>query len=454
MIKSRIILSIFIAITVVAISPVNAQKYEGIVDKTIAIVGDKAISLFDLESEIQVLKSQGYPVDKDTRCEILEGMLGAKIYVAQAIRDSLYVNEDQVQAELDSRISNALATLGGEAEFEKYFKKPVYKVRAMWRDAIYEQLQTQQMQQEIIKKVPELTPTDVKNFCDTVSEDLPIIPTQYQIRQIVLYPDQESAKLLVKEKLLEIRERIQNGEKFSTLARIYSQDHSNASRGGELGMYSKSVFWSQFSDAAMALKEGQVSQIVETPDGFHLIQMIEKKGDAFNARHILIKPEYTAEDRIKAFDKLDTIRNAIVEDSISFESLAKLYSEDPKTRTNGGLMADQNTGSSFFEKDQLKPSDYNILKNMKEGEVSQPFESTDNEGRSGNVIYKIIKLEKIVPAHTATYTSDYPVLRDYAQNKESSKAVEKFLEEKKKSTFIMIDDMFKGCSFVEEGWIK
>ena len=204
----------------------------------------------------------------------------------------------------------------------------------------------------------------MKQYLDTADVDaLPVVPIKYQLSQICIYPDREAAAMAVKERLLSLRERILNGESFATLARLYSEDTGSAMKGGELGMASKSIFWPAFSDAAMSLKPGTISQIVETPDGFHIIEVLEKNGDMFNARHILIRPHYTEEDQEKAFKVLDSLRTAIVVDStISFDLAARFYSQDPATRTNGGQMSDPNTGSSYFEIDQLKPQDYAAVK--------------------------------------------------------------------------------------------
>ena len=309
------------------------------------------------------------------------------------------------------------------------------------------------MQQKIATGIPDLTPYDVKKFVEkTDSVDLPVVPIKYKLSQICVYPDREAANLAVKERLLAIRERIINGEKFSTLARIYSQDPGSARRGGELGMASKSIFWPVFSDAAMALKPGIVSQIVETPDGFHIIEVIEKKDDMFNARHILLKPEYTSADKEKGFKVLDSLRTELGYGSVDFELAARFYSEDPATRTNGGQMADPNSGSSYFEIDQLKPQDYAAIKDLKEGEITEPFESLDNEGRDGNTVYKIIKVDKIIPAHAASYTNDYNLLQSYAEQELSMKAIDDFIESKIKSTYIIIDPLFKDCVFNRDGW--
>ena len=446
-------LAVALSMATIAFSA-SAQKYSnGLVDKTIAVVGNEMIMLSDLEEEVQMMRAYGMLSDKSGRCEVLEKMMSSKLFLMQARVDSLVVNNEMVENELAGRIDMLRTNLGGDEEVAKQFGKPVYKLRQEWRAAITDQTLTQQMQQEIAKKVPDLTPYDVQKYVDECDPaDLPMVPKQYQLSQICVYPDREAANLAVKERLLTIRERIINGEKFSTLARIYSQDPGSARKGGELGMASKSIFWPAFSDAAMALKPGVVSQIVETPDGFHIIEVLEKKGDMFNARHILLKPEYTSEDRQKGFRVLDSLRTELLNDAVTFELAARFYSEDPTTRTNGGQMADPMSGSSYFEIDQLKPQDYAAIKNLKEGEISEPVESLDNEGRDGNLVYKIIKVDKIIPAHPATFANDYSLMLQQAQDELRQEAINKFIDEKIKTTYIIIDPLFKDCDFEREGW--
>lgn len=444
-----------LAIMGMTFSHVYAQKYDGVIDKTVALVGNSMILLSQIEGEVQMMQFQGYVSDRNLRCEVLENMLVSKLFYTQAQLDSLTVNPDMVDAALEERVNNILTQLGGEEQVEKYFGKPLHKLRQEWREAFMEQNLVQEMQRTVAGGITEVTPKEVQQFYRNIPADsLPIIPTQYQYSQIVLYPDTERAKLEVRERLLEFRQRILDGEKFSMLATLYSEDPGSAMRGGELGMASKSIFWPAFSDAAMALNEGQVSPIVETPDGFHLIQMISKKGDMFNARHILLKPKYTVDDRDSAFIRLDSIRNVVTEDSLTFAQAARIYSQDTKSRTNGGLVSDPNTGAPFFEMDRLKPADYNVLKDMKEGDVSMPFESVDDEGRSGNTVYKIIRLEKIRPSHTASVEEDFNVLLDIATNDKSVKAIEKFIKEKQGTTYIVIDPMFQKCDFQRDGWVK
>lgn len=433
-----------------------AQKYgNGLIDKTIAVVGNEMISLSELEQEILYMRMQGMYSDKNMRCEQLERMLENKLFLMQARVDSLSVNQEMVASTLSQRIDAMRTQLGGDENVEKTYGKPLYKLRQEWKQQMEDMSLTQQMQQQISSQIPELTPHDVKEYlAETDPADLPMVPIKYQLSQICIYPDREAANLAVKEKLLGIRERIMNGEKFSTLARIYSEDPGSARKGGELGLASKSIFWPAFSDAAMSLKPGVISQIVETPDGFHIIEVLEKKGDMFNARHILIKPSYTDEDRQKAFKTLDSLKTEIQSNAVTFQMAARFYSQDAQTKTNGGQMADPYTGSSYFEIDQLKPEDYAAIKDLKEGEISEPVQSTDNEGRNGNTVYKIIKVDKIIPAHTASFDKDYSELLEEARSKKQEAAIDQFINRKIKTTYIIIDPLFKNCDFSREGWNK
>lgn len=434
-------------------SVASAQKYNGVIDKTIAVIGNEFISLSDIESEVQMMQAQGSSVDRNARCEVLESMMQAKLFLMQARIDSLTVNKEMVNAELTQRLDQVRTAMGGDEEVEEYFGKPMYKLRQDWQTQLEENSLTQEEQQEISRKVPEMTPYDVKQYLDTANvDDLPVVPIKYQMSQICVYPDREAAAIAVKERLLSIRERIINGERFATLARLYSEDPGSARKGGELGMASKSIFWPVFSDAAMSLKPGTISQIVETPDGFHLIEVLEKKGDMFNARHILLKPQYSSEDREKAFSQLDSIRTAVMDSLISFEIAARFYSQDPATRTNGGQMSDPTTGSAYFEIDQLKPQDYEAVKDLEIGQISEPIESLDNEGRSGNLVYKIVRLDKIVPSHPASFENDYTELLQIVQYKKQSEAIDKFVRSKIMETRIVIDPIFIDCEFSRKEW--
>ena len=432
-----------------------AQQYPGgLIDKTVAVVGNEMITISQIEQEVQMMRAQGMSSDRNVRCELLEQMLVTKLFLMQSRIDSLKVNQDMVESELANRVAQVKTSLGGEKEMEEYFGKSLYKIRQEWRKNIEEQSLTQQMQGKVAQAIDEITPLDVKQMLDTTKkEDLPIVPVKYKLSQICIYPDREAANMACRERLLALRERIIAGESFSMLARLYSKDPGSARKGGELGMASKAIFWPVFSDAAMSLKPGIVSQIVETPDGFHIIQVIEKKGDMFNARHILLKPEYTSEDREKAFKTLDSLKTEIENGAVSFSMAAKFYSQDPATRTNGGQMCDPQTGSAYFEIDRLKPQDYEAVRYLNEGDISKPIESLDNEGRNGNTVYKIVRLDQRVEAHPASYENDYDLLSNMAKQKKSMEAIEAFINEKIATTHIIIDPIFKDCPFEREGFL-
>lgn len=452
MMKNKIVVTLGIVLASVSM---HAQNYpQGLIDKVVAVIGGEMVTISDIEQDIQMMRAQGRSSDKNMRCEALESMMKSKLFLMQSRLDSLTINNDMVEMELNQRLDQVRTQLGGDEAVEEYFGKTMSKLRQEWRLALQDQSLTQQEQQQIAKKVDNITPYDVQQYIDsTDKEDLPIIPIKYQLSQICVYPDRAAANMAVKERLLSIRERIINGERFSTLARLYSQDPGSARRGGELGMASKNIFWPAFSDAAMALKPGVVSQIVETADGFHIIEVLEKKGDMFNARHILLKPSYTMEDREKGFKVLDSLRTEITKGNITFADAARYYSEDPATRTNWGQMSDPNTGSAYFEIDQLKPQDYKAISNLKEGDLTEPIESLDNEGRSGNTVYKIIKVDKIIPAHTATFNHDYDMLMAQAKQQKQVEAIDAFIAEKIESTHIVIDPIFKDCPFENPKWV-
>jgi peptidyl-prolyl cis-trans isomerase SurA len=308
------------------------------------------------------------------------------------------------------------------------------------------------MRSKIVEKVS-ITPSEVKKFFKEVPQDsLPIIPEQYEIRQIVLYPSTSSeAKFQVREKLLELRERILKGERFAPLAVAYSEDRASATKGGELGFRYRDELVKNFADVAFGLKDGQVSQIVETEYGFHIIQMIEKRNDQVNVRHILMKPSFTSDILTQSAQKLDSIADLIKADSLTFLQAARQYSEDKKTRVSGGIMINPQSGTSLFEKEHLPPADFFVIKNLKVGEISEPFESRDEHA---NVIYKIITVTRIIPSHKANLVDDYAVIQQMAKGMKEQEAFMTWVDKVKKSTYIRIDPSFRNCTFRLEGWVK
>lgn len=422
------------------------------IDKVIAVVGNERILLSDVEQELLRIKMQGSANANIDRCQLLEQLLIQKLLITQAKIDSIQVNEGSVESEVDRRLKYFINQIGSEKALENYFNKPIFEIKDDLREIIREQQLTQQMQRKIVDKV-KITPSDVKAFYKKIPTDsLPELPLQYELQQIAIYPpDADKAKLEAKEKLLEIRNRVLNGERFATLAALYSEDRASAIKGGELGFRSREELVKAFADAAFNLKEGQISQVVETEYGLHIIQMIEKRNDQVNVRHILLKPQFTSDLLTKAIQKLDSIANLIRLDSITFENAVLRFSEDKKSNLNKGLMINPFTNTSLFEKEQLQPSDFYAIKDLKEGEFSAPFESRDEHA---NIVFKIIKVKRIVPAHKANLKDDYDKIQELAKSSKENEILRDWVSKKIKSFYIRIDEDFHNCDFQSKGWIK
>ncbi len=443
----------FFTLSLLVFSTLCVVAQNGIViDKVVAVVGSEMILLSDVESQADYMRIQGVTSDKNINCKVLENLLLQKLLLAQAKVDSLKATDAMIDEQVDRRLRMIMAQLGGEKATEEYFRKPIFQLKKDWRDLVSEQILTQQMQAKLMKDIP-VTPSEVERVYKKMPKDsLPVIPIQYVLRQIVLLPPANDAKFDVRERLLEIRERIINGEKFSTLAVLYSEDPGSAKRGGELGLTPKQEYAAAFANAAMALKPGQVSPIVETEFGYHLIQLIEKDGnDMFNARHILLKPKYTVADRQAAFQKLDSIAAVIKKGDMTFEQAAFRLSQDVKSNANGGLVVNETNLSSRFEKDQLNPADYAVLRNMKEGDISIPYEAQD---KLGNTQYKILQLAELIPSHPANPEDDYNVIQQLAKQQRQQAAFDAWITKKQASTYMRLDPMFQNCEFERSGWVK
>lgn len=441
-----------VATALLALATSGSVKSQGVIDQVVAVVGSERILLSDIEQELLRMKMQGTMSGGNDRCQLFEQMLTHKLLVTQAKIDSIDTNLASIDSEIERRLKYFINQIGSEKALESYFNKPMYEIRGDLREVIEEQQLAQQMRQKIVDKV-QVTPSEVRSFYrNTPTDSLPKIPEQYELQQVLIFPPSSAeAKFQVKERLLEIRERILKGERFATLAVAYSEDRASAIRGGELGFRSREELVQAFADVAFTLKEGQVSQIVETEYGFHIIQMIEAKGDRVNVRHILMKPQFSSDMTAQAIAKLDSIATLIKADSTTFELAAMRFSEDKKSNLNGGLVINPYTNTSLFEKEHLQPSDFYILKELKVGEMSAPFESRDEHA---NVVFKIVKIKRIVQAHTASIKEDYSVIQELAKRGMEDDILKDWVEKKQRVTFIRVQPSFKSCPFKSKGWIK
>jgi peptidyl-prolyl cis-trans isomerase SurA len=416
----------------------------------IAVVGNEVVLSSDIEQEMIQLKAQGQIETENIYCEVLEQLLIQKLLLVQAKVDSLKVNEVAVSQEVDKIMRYYAIQMGGQEDVEKYFGKPMHILRESMNVRIRERNLTQQMQHEIVKDV-QVTPKDVERFYNEQAPDsFPMIPEQYIIQQIAKYPPSGSeARFLVRERLLELRERVMNGEKFQALAVMYSEDPGTVYRGGEMGFMPREELVKSFADVAFTLKPGQVSQIVETEFGYHIIQMVERKDDLANVRHILLRPKFSAEMREEAMHQLDSIVALLRSDSMSFEYAAYRFSEDKNTRLNGGYVINAQTQTDRFEKDQLIPADYFALRNMKVGDISSPFESKDQLNYD---IFKIIRLKELIPSHRANFEQDYGVIQNLAESKKQRDVFTKWIRDHVKAAVVTIDSSV-DCKF-EYNWQK
>lgn len=449
--KMNQFLSVFFALMILASFEVKSQDLK-IIDQVVGMVGNSMVLMSEVEAQYLQMQAQGISVNENTKCEIYEEMLLQKLFLNQAIIDSLVVTDKEVTQQITQRINHMSEQLGGEKKIEEYFNKPISEIKNYFRDIIKDQLLTQKMQAKITEGV-KITPSEVKSFYKKTPKDsLPIVPVQYELQQIEKKPPMtREEKNKLRDRLNSIRERILKGENFGTLAVLYSEDPGSAANGGELGMATRSTFVPEFAAVAFSLKAGETSRIVETEFGFHVIQLIEKRGEQANFRHILLTPKMDASSKIRAKHYLDSIYTLIKSDTMKFERRVAFSSDDADTRANGGLMVNPQTGTSKFEIKHLDPEMNYTIKGMEVGEVSRPFEATDAKGRK---VYKIIRIKSKVDQHVANIDTDYQMILDMALAQKKQKNLDEWIKAKQKTNFVRIDPLYKNCTFRYKGWEK
>lgn len=418
-----------------------------LVDEIVAVVGSELILRSEVEHQAQQMYVQGY-VDEnnfDAICTILEDMVFQKMMLSQAQFDSLKVSDDQVNQELDRRVQYFIQQIGGREKLELYLNKSIEQMKDDFRESIKNQLLVNQMQQKITGNL-KVTPSEVKDFYKSIPQDsLPYVPAEVQIGQIVMIPpirDEEKAR--VKKELNEIRDQILSGSKFSLKARIYSEDPGSAEKGGELGFLRREDLVPDFAGVAFSLKEGEVSEVIETEYGFHIIQLIEKRGEMANFRHILMKPKVSSTDMLKAEMKLDSIYRAIKFNEITFQRAAELYSMDEDTRNNGGLLINYSDGGTRFSIDDLDAYTYQYVSGLKTGEMTKPVAY---EMSGGKKAVRVLFLVSRTEPHVASLTTDYQRISNAALAFKQNKAMEDWVFSKQDELYVRINEAFKDCKF-------
>lgn len=432
---------ILTTIVILSFSLPNQAQDKKLIEQIAATVGDKKILQSDIENQRLQVQAQSYKAP--TKCEILNDLVAQKMLLIQAQEDSITVSNNQVEAELEQRLRYFIREIGSEEELENYYNKNIQEIRQDLRSSLKEQILTQQMQNQLIDDV-EVTPEEVEKYYKNLPKDsIPTINEKVKINQIVKYPgENEEAETKARERLLDLRKRIIDGQRFSTLARLYSDDPETASKGGELGYRTEEELDPAFADAAFGLKKEEISGIVESAYGFHLIQLIDRNDDEVNVRHLLITPDVSYEQKQTVRNKLDSISTEIKAGNISFEEAARKFSDDDKYRMNGGLMVNPQTSSNTFELDQLPSADYETIEDLEKGDISEPYEAQDENGKS---VFKIVRIKDKTEKHKANLKEDYSEIKEMALEKKKQKYINRWLKKKKKDTYIKIDKSFQDC---------
>lgn len=440
----KTIITILLVVPFIASVPVKAQ--DKVIDEVIAVVGSHPILYSDVEAQYMQMRTQmSVPDAESARCQIFEQMLYQKLLLYQAEIDSVVVDDEQVNGTLDQKLRYYIQQFGSQEKLEAFYDKTILEIKEEFREPIREQLLAEQVQGKVTENI-KITPTEVKRFFEKIPADsIPVIPMKYEIAQIVKEPDVNADELNAsREKITALRERILKGEKFNTLAVLYSEDPGSAAKGGELGLFGRGDMAPEFESAAFGLKnKGDVSEVIKTKFGFHVIQLIERRGEFINARHILIIPKVSPLDLLKAKTDLDSIAGLIAKDSITFEKAALKFSDDPG-KVNGGMIINPSSSNSVFPADQLDPKVFFVIDKMNVGEVSTAVPYTTEDGTSA---YRILKLISRTEPHKANLKDDYNQLQEWALNEKKGNAVSKWIKDKSKSAYLRIDERYKNCKF-------
>ena len=431
----------------------STYAQDKVIDQILAIVGNNIILKSDVENQYLQTIAQGIDSYGDLKCEIFEDLLYQKLLLNQAILDSIEVTEKEIEQRLDSRLNMILGQAGSEEALVEYFNKPMAEIKKDLRTLLKDQLLTQKMQSKITEDI-KITPSEVRKYYKSIPKDsLPLINAEIEISQIVRKAVISQAQIdEVKQRLQGYIERVNGGDNFTTLAILYSQDPGSAKNGGELGYVSRNDLVPEFAAVAFNLKNpDDISGIVETDFGYHVIQLIDRKGERINIRHILLMPKVDPAEIVRTSNLLDSITTLIRLDTLTFSEAAKKFSEDEESKFSGGIIINPSTGLSKFSTDEIDQQTYYAIKNLKVGEISNPVETRDRYGKS---TYKILMVKSRTEPHVADLTNDYHFLQEAALDEKKGKAVDLWIENKQKNTYIKIDESYKNCSFRNSGWIK
>ena len=443
----------FIGLVACLLAAMPIVGQDNVIDEVVWVVGDEAILKSEVEQERRNAQYEGRRFDGDPYCVIPEELALQKLFLNQAEIDSIEASESDVIAYTEQMVNANIERAGSREKLEEYYGKPMTLIREEARESVRRILTMQMMQRELMKDV-KVTPADVRRYFKNLSEDsIPYIPTQVEVQLITIEPEIPEEEIdRVKARLREFTDRANSGEmSFSTLARLYSKDPSSAPRGGETGFRGKGFWVPEFANVAFNLSTpGKISKIVETEFGYHIIQLIEKRGDRVNVRHILLQPEVAEDDLMASLSRLDTIADDIRTGKFTFEEGVVRISSDKDTRMNYGLLPNTNTGTSKFEMQELPQEIARAVNLMNVNEISKPFIMINNKGKE---VCAIVKLKSRVKGHKATLAEDFQALKAVVLEKKQAEKLDQWIVEKQKSTYVRINEKWRNCDFKYPGWI-
>jgi peptidyl-prolyl cis-trans isomerase SurA len=440
-------------------SSIIVVAQENVIDEIIWVVGDDAILRSDVEKQRLLMQNEGQRLDGDPYCILPEQMAIQKLYLHQAKIESIDANETQILQRVEQWMNNAVNVIGTREKMEEYFNMKYSQLKELRREQLREQQIVQQMQSHLAGEV-KLTPSDVRKFYGQIPKDsLPNISTTVEVQIVTLDPKIPLEETdAIKARLREFTDLINKEQyTFSALARLYSEDKESAVRGGELGFMGKADLLAEFANVAFNLTDPKrVSNVVETEYGYHIIQLIEKRGDRINCRHILLRPRVSEKELTEATARLDSLYDDIQADKFTFEEAATYISYDKDTRNNKGLMVNQNyessnAGTSKFELQELPPEIGRTVYDMKVGEISKPFTMMTNKQKE---VVAIVKLKSKTEAHKANMTDDYLTLKNMVEARKREELLNNWITQKQKTTYVRISDGWRNCDFRYPGWIK
>lgn len=447
----------FCTLCMLLLLSVTTYGQNNVIDEVVWVVGDEAILKSDVESERLNAQYEGRKFDGDPYCVIPEQLAIQKLFLHQAELDSIDVSEQDVLSRLEQQTNWLIDQIGSKEKMEEYYNKTSTQIREMLRENIRNGLIVEKMQREIVGDI-KIVPADVRRYFKNLPQDsIPFVPTQVEVQIVTLEPKIPQEEIeRVKKALRDYTDQVNKGEiAFSTLARLYSEDEGTRRRGGETGFTGRGEWVPQFANVAFNLQEpNKISKIVETEFGYHIIQLIEKRGDRANVRHILLKPQVEEKDLEASLLRLDSIAKDIRNAKFSFDEAATFISQDKDTRNNHGLMANPRSGTARFEMQELAQVSQEIAKvidDMNVGEVSEPFTMINNKGKE---VCAIVKLKARIDGHKATITEDYQRLKSIVQSKLGEEKLQKWIVDKQKSTYVRINENWVTCDFKYPGWVR